>query len=72
MIDAEWVETGLGRPRKYYNLTPSGRRRTIEMARLWAKFTQNFEALMRPVGTDPGPAVTVATPPADIAVSVRA
>jgi PadR family transcriptional regulator PadR len=72
MIDAEWVETGLGRPRKYYNLTPSGRRRTIEMARLWAKFTQNFEALMRPVGTDPGPAVTVATPPPDIAVSVRA
>jgi hypothetical protein len=42
------------------------------MARLWAKFTQNFEALMRPVGTDPGPAVTVATPPPDIAVSVRA
>jgi PadR family transcriptional regulator PadR len=49
MIEAEWVETGVGRPRKYYTLTAAGSRRTREMTRLWEKFTGNFEALVRPV-----------------------
>jgi len=53
MIEAEWVETGLGRPRKYYTLTSAGRRRTLEMTQLWSKFTGNFEALLRPVEEKP-------------------
>src|ERR1700733_11852961 len=33
LIEAEWVETGLGHPRKYYTLTAAGSRRTVEMSR---------------------------------------
>jgi PadR family transcriptional regulator PadR len=56
MIEAEWVETGVGRPRKYYTLTAAGRERTCEMSRLWTKFTGNFEALLRPVQSEPNQA----------------
>jgi PadR family transcriptional regulator PadR len=48
-IEAEWVETGLGHPRKYYTLTAAGSRRTIEMTRLWSGFTRNFDQLLQPV-----------------------
>jgi len=59
MIEAEWVETGVGRPRKYYTLTAAGCRRTREMARLWEKFTGNFHALLRPIETEPVAAAPV-------------
>jgi PadR family transcriptional regulator PadR len=49
LIKAEWVETGLGHPRKYYTLTAAGSRRTLEMTRLWSKFTKNFEQLLIPL-----------------------
>ena len=49
LIQAEWVETGLGHPRKYYTLTPAGSRRTLEMARFWYGFTRNFDQLLLPV-----------------------
>jgi PadR family transcriptional regulator PadR len=49
LIEAEWVETGLGHPRKYYTLTPAGSRRTVEMSRLWSRFTKNFDQLLLPV-----------------------
>lgn len=49
LIQAEWIETGLGHPRKYYTLTAAGTRRTLEMTRLWSRFTQNFEQLLLPL-----------------------
>lgn len=49
LVEAEWVETGLGHPRKYYTLTPAGTRRTIEMTRFWGSFTNNFEQLLKTV-----------------------
>jgi PadR family transcriptional regulator, regulatory protein PadR len=49
LIEAEWVETGLGHPRKYYTLTAAGSRRTLEMTRLWSSFTKNFDQLLLPL-----------------------
>jgi PadR family transcriptional regulator PadR len=49
LIEAEWVETGLGHPRKYYTLTAAGSRRTLEMSRLWSSFTKNFDQLLLPL-----------------------
>ena len=49
LIKAEWVETGLGHPRKYYTLTAAGSRRTLEMTRLWSRFTKNFDQLLLPL-----------------------
>jgi PadR family transcriptional regulator PadR len=49
LIEAEWVETGLGRPRKYYTLTAAGTRRTLEMTRLWSSFSTNFDRLLLPL-----------------------
>ena len=49
LIEAEWVETGLGHPRKYYTLTAAGSRRTLEMAGLWSGFMKNFDQLLIPV-----------------------
>jgi PadR family transcriptional regulator PadR len=48
-IEAEWVETGLGHPRKYYTLTAAGSQRTLEMMGIWSSFTQNFDQLLRPL-----------------------
>jgi len=49
LIEAEWVETGLGHPRKYYTLTAAGSRRSLEMARIWYRFMQSFEELLSPL-----------------------
>jgi PadR family transcriptional regulator, regulatory protein PadR len=48
-IKAEWVETGLGHPRKYYTLTSDGASRTQEMSRVWATFSSSFDQLLTPV-----------------------
>src|SRR5437764_4680196 len=32
LVESEWVEADVVHPRKYYQLTPEGRGRTIEMA----------------------------------------
>ena len=49
MIEAEWVETGLGHPRKYYTLTIAGTHRTLEMTRLWSSFSSNVDQLLTPL-----------------------
>jgi PadR family transcriptional regulator PadR len=49
LIQAEWVETGLGHPRKYYTLTALGVRRAMEMSRLWSNFAASFEQLLTPI-----------------------
>jgi PadR family transcriptional regulator, regulatory protein PadR len=49
LIEAEWVETGLAHPRKYYTLTAAGSRRTLEMTRIWSRFMQGFDQLLTPL-----------------------
>ena len=45
-LTAEWVEADAGHPRKYYTLTPDGRRRVRQMARFWREFTSNLDQLL--------------------------
>lgn len=47
LLDAEWVEAELGHPRKYYHLTPAGRKQAISMAQIWAKFSRNLDGLLK-------------------------
>ena len=49
LVEAEWVETDLVHPRKYYHLTSAGRRRAGEMARVWSRFSASLEGLLAPV-----------------------
>ncbi len=49
LLDSEWVEGDAGHPRKYYRLTPVGRRRAVEMARMWSRFSASLEDLLSPV-----------------------
>ena len=49
LLKSEWVEGDAGHPRKYYQLTPTGRRRAVEMTRMWARFSTNLKGLLSPV-----------------------
>lgn len=49
LLDSEWVESNGGHPRKYYRLTPTGRRRAAEMARAWSQFAGTLGALLAPM-----------------------
>ena len=48
-LEAEWVEADAGHPRKYYKLTPEGRRRVVKMTRFWREFTSNIDEILAPV-----------------------
>ncbi|MBZ5597537.1 MAG: PadR family transcriptional regulator [Acidobacteriia bacterium] len=50
LLDSEWVESDAGHPRKYYLLTSAGRRRALEMARLWARFSSSMSKMLAPLG----------------------
>ena len=50
LVSSEWVESDAGHPRKYYALTESGRQRTRDMARAWAKFASSMSKLLSPLG----------------------
>jgi PadR family transcriptional regulator, regulatory protein PadR len=49
VLDSEWVESEAGHPRKYYRLTPAGRRRANAMARMWSEFSSNLSSLIDPL-----------------------
>jgi PadR family transcriptional regulator PadR len=49
-VEAEWVEGEAGHPRKYYRLTPAGRRHLQRMARSWSSFTESLDRLLEPLG----------------------
>ena len=49
LLESEWVEAEAGHPRKYYWLTPSGRRRAREMAGAWSEFAGKLAVLVQPV-----------------------
>jgi PadR family transcriptional regulator PadR len=48
-VDAEWVEAEAGHPRKYYRLTPSGRRHAQRLARSWSSFAAGVDRLLAPL-----------------------
>ena len=49
LLKSEWVEADAGHPRKYYQLTPRGRSRAVEMAGMWVRFSTNLKGLLSPV-----------------------
>jgi PadR family transcriptional regulator PadR len=49
LLKSEWVEADSGHPRKYYQLTPKGRGRAVDTARMWARFSANLMGLLTPV-----------------------
>ena len=49
LLSSEWVEADAGHPRKYYRLTPAGRRRVVEMARFWQTFSASLDDLLAPL-----------------------
>ena len=48
-VEAEWVEGEAAHPRKYYRLTPQGRRRALRMERSWKRFAVSLDCLLGPV-----------------------
>ncbi len=48
-VTSEWVEADAGHPRKYYRLTPAGRRQVLRMARSWTQFATSLDALLEPI-----------------------
>jgi PadR family transcriptional regulator PadR len=49
LVDTKWVEADSGHPRKYYWLTPAGRRRAVAMARYASGFLASIDALIAPL-----------------------
>ena len=49
LLRSEWVESDAGHPRKYYALTPAGKKRAAEMAAVWERFSSSMSKLLAPV-----------------------
>src|SRR5262249_48048724 len=49
LVNTKWVEGDAGHPRKYYWLTPAGRRRAAAMARYASGFLRSIEKLIAPL-----------------------
>jgi PadR family transcriptional regulator, regulatory protein PadR len=52
LVESEWVESDSGHPRKYYWLTSPGRRRAMEMAGIWRRFSASLSDLLKPLGKE--------------------
>lgn len=52
LVKSEWVESDSGHPRKYYALTSAGRRRALEMAAIWVRFSSSMGKLLVPLGRE--------------------
>lgn len=50
LVRSEWVESDAGHPRKYYELTSAGKKRLMEMAAIWTRFSESIGKLLVPVG----------------------
>jgi PadR family transcriptional regulator PadR len=46
LLEAEWVASDTGHPRKYYQLTPHGRRQLTQMVQHWRGFSASLEGLI--------------------------
>ena len=49
LLQSQWVEAEAGHPRKYYELTQSGRGRATRMAEMWTQFSAGLGLLIEPV-----------------------
>lgn len=49
LLESEWVEADTSHPRKYYRLTASGKRRAVQMARTWSRFSATLQDLLSPL-----------------------
>ena len=49
LLQSQWEEAEAGHARKYYQLTPSGRLRAVEMARAWSEFSASLGDLLSPL-----------------------
>ena len=49
LVQSQWVEAEAGHPRKYYELTQSGRDRATRMAETWTEFSAGLGCLIEPV-----------------------
>ena len=49
LLESSWVEGEAAHPRKYYELTAAGRKRAIEMARMWTRFSASLGNLLSPL-----------------------
>ena len=52
LVRSEWVESDAGHPRKYYALTPAGKQRSREMARIWSRFSSGMSRLLAPLAKE--------------------
>jgi PadR family transcriptional regulator len=50
LVRSEWVESDAGHPRKYYALSPAGRKRALEMVETWTRFSSSMSKLLAPLG----------------------
>jgi len=50
LVKSEWVEAEAGHPRKYYALTPAGKKRALDMAGIWKRFSSSMSKLLAPLG----------------------
>lgn len=46
MVTTTWRESASGPPRRYYNLTDSGRRALVDLAGDWSRFRDAVDALL--------------------------
>jgi PadR family transcriptional regulator PadR len=52
IVQSEWVESDTGHPRKYYALTRAGKKRALEMGRIWTRFSSSMSKLLVPVAKE--------------------
>jgi len=48
-VESEWVTSDAGHPRKYYSLTPAGRRHAAQLAESWSSFAAGLDRLLKPL-----------------------
>lgn len=53
LVDAQWVQEGDSRPRKYYQLTPLGTQKLTDLTRLWRQSVIDIEFLLANPGPQP-------------------
>lgn len=49
LVDSKWIEGEASHPRRYYGLTPAGRRRAVVMARYASSFLARIDTLIAPL-----------------------
>jgi len=53
LVDAQWVQEGDSRPRKYYQLTPLGTQKLTDLTGLWRQSVIDIEFLLANPGPQP-------------------